>query len=255
MTQDEPDQPSLPPSFRTLQILEVLAAEGRPLTATEINATMKLPVPTIHRLVGNLESEGFLSRDLDGRSYRPGPKLQKMMQGVVRFWHHGLSERSVLVRLNERLGETCNLSIPDGDAMLYIDRVETQRPLRVHLHIGSRVPLHATSAGKMSLALLKDAERERYLKRAQLKAYTPATITDPDVLRTELREIAQRGYSTDRQEFVAGMIACAVPVKNAAGALMAVLSFHAPEQRLTLEDGIKHLPQLFEAAEELSQLL
>lgn len=246
---------ALPPSFRNLQILEVLASEGRPLTATEINAVLKLPVPTIHRLVGNLEAEGFLSRHLDGRSYQPGPKLRRMMQGVIRFWHQSLPARDVLIRLNEHVGETCNLAIPDGDAMLYVDRVETQWPLRIQLHVGSRVPLHATAAGKLSLSFMNESDLGRYLKRAGFEAYTPATITDPDLLRDELRQIARQGYSTDHQEFVAGMIAVAAPVKSSSGHLVATLSFHAPEQRMTLEKGLQHLPHLFAAADELAQLI
>lgn len=249
------DKSALPPSFRNLQILEVLASEGRPLTATEINASLNLPVPTIHRLVGNLEAEGFLSRDIDGRSYQPGPKLRQMMQGVIRFWHQNLPQRDVLIRLNQRLGETCNLSIPDGDAMLYIDRVETHWPLRIQLHIGSRVPLHATAAGKLALSQINDGKLERYLKRAELRAYTAQTLTDPDRLREELRQIRQQGYSTDTGEFVPGMIAMAVPVLDRSGQLIATVSFHAPVQRLTLDEGLKYLPDLRAAAEELAELM
>ncbi|WP_199261588.1 IclR family transcriptional regulator [Paracoccus binzhouensis] len=249
------DKSSLPPSFRNLQILEVLAGEGRPLTATEINASLNLPVPTIHRLVGNLEAEGFLIRHIDGRSYQPGPKLRQMMQGVIRFWHQDLPQRDVLIRLNQRLGETCNLSIPDGDAMLYIDRVETHWPLRIQLHVGSRVPLHATAAGKLALSQINDGKLERYLKRAELQAYTAQTLTDPDRLRDELRQIRQQGYSTDTGEFVPGMIAMAVPVLDRAGQLIATVSFHAPVQRLTLAEGLKYLPDLRAAAEELAQLI
>ncbi|MBV0893353.1 IclR family transcriptional regulator [Paracoccus sp. Z118] len=252
---NDQDKPALPPSFRNLQILEALAAEGRPLTATEINASLKLPVPTIHRLVSKLEAEGYLSRHLDGRSYQPGPKLRQMTQGVIRFWHQNLPIREVLIRLNERLGETCNLAIPDGDAMLYIDRVETQWPLRIQLHVGSRVPLHATAAGKLSLSLMREAELARYLKTKRLEAFTPDTIIDPELLLAELRQIARQGYSTDRQEFVAGMIAVAVPVKNASGHLVATLSFHAPEQRMSLEQGLQHLPHLSAAADALAQLI
>ncbi|MFC3569027.1 IclR family transcriptional regulator [Paracoccus simplex] len=249
------DKSSLPPSFRNLQILEVLASEGRPLTATEINASLNLPVPTIHRLVGNLEAEGFLTRDIDGRSYQPGPKLRQMMQGIVRFWHQNLPQRDVLIRLNQHLGETCNLSIPDGDAMLYIDRVETHWPLRIQLHVGSRVPLHATAAGKLCLSQINDGKLERYLKRAELRAYTAQTLTDPERLREALRQIREQGYSSDSEEFVPGMIALAVPVLDRSGQLVATVSFHAPVQRLTLAEGLKHLPDLRAAAEELTELM
>lgn len=250
-----PDSAAPAPSFRILQILQVLAAEGRPLTATEINASLRLPVPTIHRLVGNLETEGFLTRHLDGRSYLPGPKLRQMMLGVVRFWQQNLPQREVLMRLNARIGETCNLSIPDGDAMRYIDRVETHWPLRIQLHVGSRVPMHATAAGKMCLSQLPDAMLERYLKRAALPAHTPQTITDADQLRNALHQIREQRHSTDSEEFVPGMIAVAVPVPGPSGDLVATLSFHAPRQRLSLSDGLAHLPDLHRAAAELSDLI
>lgn len=255
MTQTMQDKAQLPPSYRNLQILEVLAAEGRPLTATEINATLNLPVPTIHRLVGNLEAEGFLVRHTDGRSYQPGPKLRQMMLGVMRFWHQNLPQRDVLIRLNAQLGETCNLAIPDGDAMIYIDRVETHWPLRIQLHVGSRVPLHATAAGKLCLSQMTDAALERYLSRTMLAAHTPRTLTQPDQLLAEVRHIRAQGYSTDSQEFVPGMIAVAVPVLDAGDRLMATVSFHAPEQRLTLEQGLRHLPALRAAATELAAVI
>ncbi len=70
--QEYQDSSQAPPSLRNLQILEVLAREARPMTATEINASLGLPKPTIHRLVATLEQEGYLSRQLDGRSYLPG---------------------------------------------------------------------------------------------------------------------------------------------------------------------------------------
>ncbi|MDT1064725.1 IclR family transcriptional regulator [Paracoccus sp. CPCC 101403] len=243
------------PSLRNLQILEAVATGARPMTATEINAGLQLPKPTIHRLVANLEQEGYLSRHLDGRSYLPGPKLRAMMLGVMRAGHHHLPRREVLTRLNEALGETCNLSIPDGDAMIYVDRVETHWPLRIALKVGSRVPLHATSAGKAALAQMSEAALTRFLSKARLTAHTDRTITDPQVLRAEIQRIREQGYSTDEQEFVPGMIAVAVPVLDPSGGFCATLSFHAPVQRLTVEAGLNHLPAMRQAAADLAELI
>lgn len=252
---DRQEEAAVPPSLRNLQILEVLAQEARPMTPTEINAVLKLPKPTIHRLVGTLEQEGYLTRHIDGRSYLPGPKLRQMMLGVMRAGHHHVPRREILTRLHEAVGETCNLSIPDGDAMVYVDRVETHWPLRIALQIGSRVPLHATAAGKLCLSLLDDGKLEGYLKRAGLKAHTPQTITDPQALRDELRRIRQQGYSTDSEEFVSGMIALAVPILDRSGQLIATVSFHAPIQRLILDEALKYLPNLRAAGNELAQLM
>lgn len=225
------------------------------MTVAELNSSVGLPKPTIHRLVGTLEDEGFLLRHLDGRSYIPGPKLRQMMLGVMRAGQHSLAQREILTNLNARIGETCNLSIPDNDAMIYIDRVETRWPLRIQLQAGSRVPLHATSAGKLCLSHMKPEALDKYLGTAELRSYTERTITDPAMLLAELTSIREMGYSTDNEEFVEGMIAVAVPVSDAEGQLAATLSFHAPHQRLKLEDGLAHLDDLRAAAGKIAQLL
>lgn len=247
------DAPAIPSSLRTLYVLEALCRAARPLTATEINAELHLPVPTIHRLVGTLEEEGFLTRDIDGRSYLPGPRMRRMARGAMLGWYHQQPRRAILIRLNGAVGETCNLSIPDGDAMLYIDRVETHWPLRIQLQIGSRVPLHATASGKLCLALLPEPTRERLLAQIPLAAHTPHTLTDPGQLRDALAQIRAQGYSTDAEELQEGMIAVAVPVLDGDGRLTATVSFHAPMQRMTLERGLTFLPALRAAAEALAQ--
>lgn len=252
---DRQEEAAVPPSLRNLQILEVLAQEARPMTPTEINAVLKLPKPTIHRLVGTLEQEGYLTRHIDGRSYLPGPKLRQMMLGVMRAGHHHVPRREILTRLHEAVGETCNLSIPDGDAMVYVDRVETHWPLRIALQIGSRVPLHATASGKTCLASWSDTAIGRFLGEARLRAHTAHTITDPDRLHDEIMKIRAQGYATDAEEFVPGMIALAVPVLDDRQRLTATLSFHAPIQRLSLKDGLAYLPTLQAAAKDLARLL
>ncbi|WP_265499666.1 IclR family transcriptional regulator [Paracoccus beibuensis] len=241
-------------NLRNLLILEALAAGSRPMTVAELNSSVKLPKPTVHRLIGTLEEEGFLIRHLDGRTYLPGPKLRQMMLGVMRAGQHSLAQRQILTRLNEKIRETCNLSIPDTDAMIYIDRVETEWPLRIQLHAGSRVPLHATSAGKLCLAHMTQETLDKYLRSAQLRPYTERTVTDPDRLLEQLTGIKEQGFSTDEEEFVQGMIAVAVPAFAPDGQLAATLSFHAPHQRLTLEKGLAHLEDLRSAAKEISQL-
>ncbi|MDS9468737.1 IclR family transcriptional regulator [Paracoccus sp. MBLB3053] len=249
------DTSTTAPSLRHLQIIEVVANAARPLTATEINTSLGLPKPTIHRLVAHLESEGYLSRYLDGRSYLPGPRLREMMLGVLRSGEHHLPRREVLMRLHESIGETCNLSIPDGDAMIYVDRVETQWPLRIALKVGSRVPLHATAAGKAALAQMEAAEFARYLGKARLTSHTPQTVTDPETLRREIEAIRERGHATDCEEFIPGMIAIAVPVFDPGKRFCATISFHAPLQRTTLEMGLTYLPALRHAADSLSDLV
>jgi DNA-binding IclR family transcriptional regulator len=178
-----------------------------------------------------------------------------MAIGAMHASLSSLPSRNVLIWLNQQIGETCNLAVPDNDAMVYVDRVETQWPLRIALHIGSRVPLHATAAGKVTLSLLSEEAFERYLLTGDKQSFTNKTIVDTTMLREEIELVRVRGFATDQEELVDGMIAVAVPVMDARRNFCATLSFHAPTQRLSLEQGLTHLENLRQAAEKLGKFI
>lgn len=251
---NEPNNLIASPSIRNLQILELLGRQRRAMTPAEIIEELKLPKPTVHRLLAYLEEQGFLTKNIDGKSYLPGARFREMAIGAMHASLSSLPSRNVLIWLNQQIGETCNLAVPDNDAMIYVDRVETQWPLRIALHIGSRVPLHATASGKVTLSLLPEEEFERYLLTGDKQSFTK-TIVDTTMLRVEIERARVRGFATDQEELVDGMIAVAVPVMDARHNFCATLSFHAPTQRLSLEQGLAHLDDLRLAAEKLGKFI
>ena len=118
------------------------------------------------------------------------------------------------------------------------------------------MPLHCTASGKLFLATLPEAQREALIGEARrCRRMTANTITTVKALRDECAAIARAGYSSDREEFIAGLIAVAVPVLGAAGAIRAAMAMHAPTARMSLEQAKKQLPRLRAAARELSALL
>lgn len=241
---------------RALQIIEIVSTASIPLTPSEINRSLKLPKPTIHRLCSQLEEEGYLQTRLDGRGLLPGPKLNKIAIGILSNNDYLRTRRhEILQRLSEKLGETCNISVPDGSAMIYFDRVETHWPLRVQLQINDRVPLHCTASGKLFLSELTSIKRTRLLSKIDLKEYTPNTLTTSAALKPELKKIRQNGVGVDNEEFLQGMIAVSVPIRDQEGNLYAALAMHAPTARLSLEHALEHVPVMKEAAEELSALM
>lgn len=246
---------TIPTNLRLLFVLEELAKSGVPMTPTEINQKLGLPKPTIHRLFATLEAEGFLQREIDGRSYAPGRRLRKLSTGVLSSLRVRTARLAILNALAEKIGETCNISVPDRDAMIYIDRVETKWPLRIQLPIGTNVPFYCTASGKMYLSMLKKAHLERYLGSVKLEQRTLGTITDKAALHEEIRKTREQGFAQDDEEFMEGMIALAVPIIDVHGRLVSTLSFHSPTQRLTLQQAYAYLDDLSEGAEELSQLL
>jgi len=243
-------------ALRVLSILETVSGSSVPLTATEINQQLKLPKPTIHRLCLMLENEGFLQARLDGRGYLPGRRLSKMALGIFSNNDHWWSERhDVLKRLSQDIGETCNISVPDGTEMVYFDRVVTHWPLRIQLSKNDRVPIYCTASGKLFLNHLPATKRARILNRIQFEAFTDNTFVDVDSLKQELSRLNELDIGTDNEEFMHGMVAVAVPLRNDDGAFFGALAMHAPSARMSMENALEQLPRLKQAASELLELI
>ena len=243
----------IPTNLRLLAVVETLAALGRPATPTEVNAALGLPKPTIHRLFSTLEAEGFVQRAPAGAGYEPGPRARRLARAVQAGEGPRTARRAVLRDLSRAIGETCNIAVPGEGGMLYAERAETEWPLRIQLPVGSRVPFHATASGKMHLASLGPRHLASALSALPLEACTARTLTDPAALTEEIERIRSAGHATDREEFMEGMIALAVPLRDAEGRGGGTLSFHAPVQRMTPEAALRHLPALKAAAEALSE--
>ena len=251
---------AVPTNLRPMLIMEAVARAGAPVTPTEVNAALAaqgvgLPKPTVHRLFATLEEEGFLQREIDGRSYSPGRRMNRLAVETVSAVRVRGARMAVLTTLAERIGETCNVAIPDRDAMVYLDRVETKWPLRIQLPRGTRVPLHCTASGKMYLSSLEPARRDRMIDHARLDAHTGRSIVKPGALREEIERVAGAGFATDDEEFMDGMVALAVPILDRQGQLFSTLSFHAPTIRMSIDDARTHLPALREAAADLARIV
>lgn len=162
---------------------------------------------------------------------------------------------AVLNALANEVGETCNVATPDRDSMIYLDRVETKWPLRIQLPVGTAVPLHCTASGKMYLSSMQPSHLEQYLNAVKLDKQTAHTITSVTELGAELRTIQEQGYSTDNEEFMEDMVACAVPILDGRGRLVSTLSIHAPTLRMSLAEVRTHVPLMHETAAKLTKLL
>lgn len=240
-------------SSRGLAIVEYVTQAGGGVSAAEITQATGLPRATVHRLVGVLEREGYLQRDFGGRGLVAGQRLSDLARAVLASTPEQLLRHAVLRRLSEDVGETCNITVPAPGGMIYFDRVETEWPLRLEtLPVGSQVPLHCTASGKLYLSSLAPAQRDDMVHQLTLDAKTPNTLTDPGALLENLEDIAETGIGADNEEFIGGMIALAAPILDSRGRLCATLAFHAPVQRMTLEQARTHIPALMNGATRLS---
>jgi IclR family acetate operon transcriptional repressor len=240
---------------RSLRLLSLLANAGRALSLADLAQQLTLPKGTAHRICTQLLASGFLARDVDERSYIVGPALRRLAfdtlnHGVVRGLRH-----EVLAELVAKVGETCNFTTLDGAQVLYLDRVEAQWPLRLTLDVGSHVPLHCTASGKLFLAQMPQAARDALIAQLPLPRMTRNTIVSAKALRAECARVAAQGYACDREEFIAGLVAVAVPVQAADGTSRAAIAVHGPVARLSIEGAVAHLAALRAAALRMRALL
>jgi IclR family acetate operon transcriptional repressor len=238
---------------RLVKVLEALIEAERPLSLPEIGSAVDLPKPTVHRLVTLLEEVGYAMKDPGGRRYVPGPTIHKMARRLIQGRSFSAARHALLERLADSVGEAANLVLLDGSELIYIDRVDTAWPLRLKFDVGTHVPIHCTAAGKLLLALQPKRARDRLIEAiSPLLAHTDRSITDQATLEEELKTIRRRRIGTDNQEFLAEMVAVAVPIDIPTGVPIAALSIHAPTARRSLDDLLALVPQLQETAKRIS---
>ncbi|ROQ24362.1 IclR family transcriptional regulator [Gallaecimonas pentaromativorans] len=238
---------------RVLEIIELVSNAEAPLSPADIAHGLDIPKPSVHRLLAQLKQDGFLQMNLRGL-WEPGNRLYQLSMGVWHADRFKTSRQAIMQRLADAVQETCGISIPNGLEMVYYDRVQANWPLQIYLPEGSHTPVWCTSSGKLYLASLSKAKRQTVLASLPIKAMTRNTITDLDALNAELDRIAKTGIGTDDEEFIDGMVACSVPIKDGRGKLVACLYVHAPKLRLSLDGLLAFAPQLRQAAADLSRL-
>lgn len=245
MSQENASQSTL---LRGLAITEKVVQAERPVSSAYLAEVLDYPKASVHRICQQLESEGVLQREPDGKRFMGGKRLRALALATLSNATLSAARHMVLESLSEELQETCNLTALDGHEIVYLDRVESNWPYRIHLPVGSHLPLHCTATGKLFLAYMKPAQRRRMLKGLQLNVHTELTMTDVGALEVELDAIVENGYGFDRGEYLEGMIAIAVPVINLQGQAIMALAIHAPSARKSLDELRQYLPVLRRAA-------
>jgi DNA-binding IclR family transcriptional regulator len=236
-------------TLKAFGILEILVRAGRAVTLTELMQATDLPKPSLHRTLALFEDAGLLTREPGGRAYMVGDRLSRFGLDVLRNDAAAAERRSVLRRVLAETGESCNLGMLYKGDLIYLDRVEADWPLRMQLPAGGvALRPHCCASGKLLLAHRPEAERDRLLLAMPLQAFTPRTITDRNVLASELDRIRVAGYAVDNEEYALGVACVAVPVRTHGGDTVAALAVQGATARLPLMRAIEFVPQLQAAA-------
>lgn len=240
---------------KAFAVLEVIAGDTRPVGLAALAERLDMPKQTVHRVVGQLEDEGYLRREPMRDRYVVGPKLNRLAIDTLSHSFQAAPVHNVLTRLVGRIGESCNVGMLNGPTVVYLDRVECDWPLRLQLAAGSRLPIHATAIGKLLLAFLPPRGRRRILTSGTLPRFTDRTLCDPDMLDEACRRIRQQDYAVNDQEQHVGLVGLAVPMRTGDGRVIAGLALHCPLPRMDLARALTHLDDLRGAAGDIAALL
>lgn len=239
---------------RGLRLLQLFSESARGLTAKQVAALSRLPVSTVHRFLTNLEGTGFLNCTGDG-VYHLGIACFAIGQAALGQLDIRRLSLPYLHELNQRTRETIHLTVRHGLSAVYVEKLDSPEPLRIHSRIGAAVPLYCTAVGKVMLAYMPHDERSAMLPQLELKRLTPNTAGSLQELEAELYRVRKNGYACDLEEHELHIRCIAAPIWDHAGAVHASVSITAPMVRMPVSRLRQLAPLIQTAGAQISRAL
>jgi DNA-binding IclR family transcriptional regulator len=242
----------VPAVVRALDILELFLDRPQ-LSAREVIERLDLPRTTVHELLVTLVARSYLI-PVPGQPvrYRLGMPLFQLgaaFAGQLDLVGEALSvTRDVAAACNEAV----HVAVLDGDAVIYLVKVDSTHPVRMVSGVGRRLPAHCTAVGKILLADLDRATLDAVLAKGALPGMTPDSITDPERLRAHLEDVRAEGVAVDIGESDSAMRCVAAAVRDHSGATIAAMSVSAPIIRWTPQAQVEWTGLVREGAAALS---
>lgn len=216
-----------------MSILNALATRQEDFSLAELCSTLGLHKSTVHRLMMVLESHRLVSKNPETGRYRLGLRLFEFGSKAIATLDLREHSRPYLTRLLQETQETVHLCVLDFEDVVYLEKMEPERSVRMASRVGRRHPAYCTAVGKAMMAELPESELEEILEQTELKPITPRTITSAEVLKKELKLIRGRGYAVDDEEIEEGVRCVAAAVRDHSGRTVAAVSVSGPSFRLT----------------------
>lgn len=236
---------------RMVSLIHALERQGTPTNLKQLAAETQLHPSTAHRILSVLVDHRIVDR-MEPGIYRLGIRLLELGNAVRLHLNVRQEALPHMRALHEALKETVNLSVRQGDEVVYVERVSTSgQMMRVVQQVGARAPLNVTAVGKVFLADDSEDSFASYVQRTGLPRPTELTLGDAAALASQLAAIKLQGYAIDREEAERGVSCIAAGIRDDEGRLVAGLSVSAPSDRLNLA----WAPQVRETAERVSRAM
>jgi len=238
---------------KALEVLDQVAAFGRPVRFSELLAHSSFPKPTLYRFVQTLTSQQMLAYDPDRQTYSPGVRLVRLAHAAWEQSTLAPVARAHVDTLSKTVGETVHLAQLDHAQVLYIDKRNSGQPVEMYSQAGKVGPVYCTGVGKVMLAFLDAAAADEVIAQQSFHVFTEHTLETADALRAELNDIRENGYGFDREEHEPGIICVAMPILTDAGRVLGALSVTSTTSRTNLAGLESYVPILQETAAKIKR--
>ena len=219
---------------RAFAVLDLLGESDTPLGLAQVASSLQLHKSTAHRFLMVLERHHMVERTGNGK-FRLGLRLFDFGNRAIEQYDLRDRAQPHLRRLVSETEETAHLCILEQAHVIYIDKIEPARSVRMITRVGASNPVHCTSVGKAILAFLPEERIAEVIRRTRFERFTHRTIATPEALRAEIEKTRRRGYAVDDEELEEGLRCIAVPVLDAQKQPVAAVSVSGPSFRVTAQ--------------------
>ncbi|HET8861356.1 IclR family transcriptional regulator domain-containing protein [Marivirga sp.] len=227
-----------------LKVIAAFDAENDKMTLTEVSKKVDLTRANARRILLTLQYLGFVQTE-DGKQFSLSPKVLTLGYSYLSALPFQELAKPYLRTLADEVNESCSMSVLDGYDIVYVARVQTNRIMTISLGVGTRLPVYATSMGRVLLAGLPDGEMKEFLRGVKAEQLTPNTITDSEKLIERVQLVKERGWALADQELEIGVRSIACPIKDKYGKTISALNISGHASRVSKDEMLeKFLPHL-----------
>jgi IclR family pca regulon transcriptional regulator len=239
---------------RALSVMRCFDERTPALTLSQVASLAGLTRATARRVLLTLAQLGYARTD--GRSFSLTARVLSLGYGYLSSMGFAEAVRPYVAEASRLAQESSSVAVLDGADIVYVCRVHTERIMSIAVGVGTQLPAHVTSMGRVLLAHLPEEELRARIADLRFVRFTPRTVTSPARLARILAEVRSQGYAIVEEELEPGLSSIAVPIRNGRGEVVAALNFGGPSARL--QGGSlsrKYLPILREFAERMADSL
>ncbi len=238
---------------KALEILDSIAAFGRPVKFSEVLQDSQHPKATLYRFMQTLTNQGMLSIDEERGTYSLGLRLVKLAHSAWKQATLATVARPYVDVLAAKAGETVHLAQMESGQVLFVDKQKMSDRFETLAQAGMVAPAFCTGVGKAILAFMTPERRERALKQQAFLDYTPATHVNAESLIEELDAIRQQGVAFDREEHERGIISIAAPIITNGGRVIGAISVATSTSRHSLDSIRAFEPDLLQTTKLIGE--